>query len=169
MRQYNWSKIITMSCVLVANLAAALFAVFFTMAFSLGLNIDLLESGDWAPTAGDKLNALFKVSMVSIVFLLFFGGIVTACNWKVCRIFASDEVVARKWTFFLGFLPVGGVLLGAAYCAMQILRRPKSVNSGLTRRCTRPPTACALVAISRRFGFRRRVSLVVLSPRTFYL
>ena len=40
-------------------------------------------------------------------------------------------------------------------------RQPQRTNSSTTRRCTRPPTACALVASSRRSGFRRRVSLVV--------
>ena len=41
----------------------------------------------------------------------------------------------------------------------------KMIDNGLTRRCTRPPTAYALVASSRRSGFRRRVSLVVLLLR----
>ena len=41
----------------------------------------------------------------------------------------------------------------------------KPTNRDRTRRCTRPPTACALVASSRRSGFRWRVSLVVVQQR----
>jgi hypothetical protein len=48
-----------------------------------------------------------------------------------------------------------------------------AMNNGTTRRCNRPPTACALVvrsflASSRRSGFRRRVSLVVVFPDLFW-
>ena len=44
----------------------------------------------------------------------------------------------------------------------------KRPNSKLTRRCTRPPTASALLCsflAPRRLRFRRRVSLVVVPPR----
>ena len=73
---------------------------------------------------------------------------------------------ARLWRCLACAICFGS---GQSSCARSCKRSAQVPNNGLTRRCTRPPTACALVASSRRSGFRRRVSLVVLPVRAAFL
>ena len=65
---------------------------------------------------------------------------------------------ARLWRCLACAMGFGS---GQGQCARRCKHSPQVPNNRPTRRCTRPPTASALVASSRRLRFRRRVSLVV--------
>jgi hypothetical protein len=94
-------------------------------------------------------------------------------TWVYARYGSTVEALTRRQAKLLNTVSRNGrnTLPPISPESLMIPRKPAArvPNTGRTRRCTRPPTACALVASSRRSGFRRRVSLVVRLSRVAWL